>query len=348
MIGGMVRWYERRRFQQSLDASPLRAWMTDHDRQVIWASRGSRFAAWAEKDPVGRSLEEVFGEDVAKRLWHDTTTMIDDDAQYAVHRFPVGDAVGFVALDVSGEVRADLYMRQASATDQTEQLRAELDSFAYAISHDLRAPLRSLTGFSSALVDEYHGKFDADGQRYLDRIRDAAELMGAQVDGLLELSRVNRAEMNAGEFDVAECVRTEVRRLSRGGPAREVTFDAPERLVVNGDPHLLRQAFRHLVDNALKFTAGRKDAHIELVGAEKEGRVTVTLSDNGAGFDMAYAHKLFTPFQRLHGVHEFPGVGIGLVIVQRIIQKHGGTVRLESRIGEGTAVTVTLGAKGYG
>lgn len=341
MIGGLVRWYKRRRFQQSLDDSPLLAWMTDQNGQVIWVSRGSRFAAWARKEPVGRSLDEIFGENGAKRLWHNTTTMIDDEAQYAVCRFPVGDAVGFVALDVSGEVRA-------SATDPTEQLRAELDSFAYAISHDLRAPLRSLTGFSSALVEEYHGKFDADGKRYLDRIRNAAELMGAQVDGLLELSRVNRAEMHPAEFDVAECVRTEVRRLSRGGPAREVTLDAPERLVVSGDPHLLRQAIRHLVDNALKFTAGREVAHIGLVGAEEEGRVTVTLSDNGAGFDMAYAHKLFTPFQRLHGVHEFPGVGIGLVIVQRIIQKHGGTVRLESLIGEGTAVTVSMGAKGYG
>lgn len=395
LFGGLVWWFERRqwrdalnlrqalrrdqaarrvaselleeaeeRFQQFLDNSPLLAWMTDHDRQVTWASRGLRFATRSRGEPVGQRIDEVFGEDGARRLWNHTASVIDDErsmvsveplalsdtdeAQYVVHRFPVGDSIGFVALDVSGEVRADLYMRHASATDLTEQLRAELDSFVYAISHDLRAPLRSLTGFSGALVEEYHDKFDADGKRYLDRIADAAELMGAQVDGLLELSRVNRAEMAPAEFDVAECVRTEVRRLSRADPDREVTLDVPERLVVTGDPNLLRQAFRHLVDNALKFTAGRKTTRIGLVGAEEDGRVTVTLSDNGAGFDMVYAHKLFTPFQRLHGIDEFPGVGIGLVIVQRIIQRHGGTVRLESRIGEGTAVAVTMGAKGHG
>lgn len=238
--------------------------------------------------------------------------------------------------------------RRKPPADTGEQLRAELDAFVYAVSHDLRAPLRSMTGFANALIEEYHDKFDADGRRYLHRIREAAELMGAQVDGLLELSRINRAEMNPVDFDVAECVRTEVRRLSRGGPDRAIELDSPEHLDVTGDPHLLRQAFRHLVDNALKFSRDRDPVRIGLRAGEVDGRVTATLTDNGTGFDMAYAHKLFAPFQRLHGMDEFPGAGIGLVIVQRIIERHGGTVRLESRPGEGTAVVVTMGAKGYG
>ncbi len=222
--------------------------------------------------------------------------------------------------------------------------RAELDSFVYAISHDLRAPLRAMTGFANALFEEYGSKFDHDGRRYLNRICEAAEVMGAQVEGLLELSRASRTEIVAGEFDVADFIRGEARRLSRGAPDRRIELDVPERLVVRGDPHLLREAFRRLMDNAWKFSAGADPTRISLTG---DGGA-VTLTDNGAGFDTAYAHKLFTPFQRLHSQDEFPGTGIGLVVVERIIRRHGGRIRLESRTGIGTSVVITLGAEDNG
>jgi hypothetical protein len=139
-----------------------------------------------------------------------------------------------------------------------------------------------------------------------------------------------------------------MQRLLRGEPGRKVEFDLPERLDVTGDSRLLRQVCIHLVGNALKFTRDRTTTRIALAAGMEGARPTVILTDNGVGFDMAYAHKLFTPFQRLHAIDEYPGAGIGLVIVQRIIQRHGGTVRLESKIGEGTTVVVTMGTKENG
>ena len=206
----------------------------------------------------------------------------------------------------------------------------ELEAFAYSVSHDLRAPLRSVDGFSQVLLADYAGKLDEEGKDSLNRIRAASQRMGMLIDDMLSLSQVTRREIALARTDLSKMAAEIVAELRLGEPRRQVEFIAAPELITTTDPHLMRIALVNLLGNAWKFTGRRPQARIEFGTTDHEGRQAYFVADNGAGFDMAYAGKLFGAFQRMHSITEFEGTGIGLATVQRIIHRLGGQVWAEA------------------
>jgi signal transduction histidine kinase/HAMP domain-containing protein len=228
-------------------------------------------------------------------------------------------------------------------TSRLEAANKELEAFSYSTSHDLRAPLRSIDGFSQALLEDYGDSLDAQGQEYLQRIRKATWRMAELIDALLELSRVTRTELSRTPLDLTAMARMITAELRRREPARDVEVVLAEGLTASGDPPLLRVALENLLGNAWKFTAKKAPARIEIGSLRQpDGALAYFVRDNGAGFDMQYAHNLFGAFQRLHRAGEFPGTGIGLATVQRIIHRHGGRIWAESIVDHGATFYFTL------
>jgi len=233
--------------------------------------------------------------------------------------------------------------RLASDNDALQALNRELESFSYSVSHDLRGPLRAIDGFSRALLDEYSHSLDQNGRDYLARVRNAAQRMGELIDDLLKVSQVGRAELNpVDDVDLTETASAIVESLRRLDPLREVDFVAEPGIRVRCDPRMMRVALENLLGNAWKFTIGCKPTIIEFGTMRSDGGCTCFVRDNGVGFDMAHAGKLFGAFQRLHSNSEFPGTGIGLATVERIVKKHGGHVWAEARPNEGATLFFTL------
>jgi PAS domain S-box-containing protein len=250
-------------------------------------------------------------------------------------RDPAGHVIGIskVARDITERKRtADVLAR---AKDAAEAANAELEAFSYSVAHDLRAPLRGMNGFARLLLESYGEKFDAEGQEWLNEILLNAKRMADLIDALLELSRVARSEVNTESVDLSSIARTLVAQLSTAEPARVVEIVIGEQLRADLDPRLARALIDNLVRNAWKFTSKVELARIELGATEVGGARAFYVRDNGAGFDMAYAKKLFAPFQRLHSGREFPGTGIGLATVQRILHRHGGRIWAEGAVNRG-------------
>lgn len=218
----------------------------------------------------------------------------------------------------------------------------ELETFSYSVSHDLRAPLRSIDGFSHALEEDYRDKLDDEGRDYLNRIRNAAQRMGALIDDMLELARVTRSEMHLGDVNLSAMAREIMGRIAIADGERRVRIQIEDGLHAWGDKALLAVAFENLLANAWKFSAKNPDALIEVGMAQRDGERTLFIRDNGAGFDMRYANKLFIPFQRLHAVTDFPGTGVGLATVQRIIHRHEGRIWADGEVNKGATFTFTL------
>ena len=240
------------------------------------------------------------------------------------------------------ELSVELEQRVQKRTDQLEGANKELESFAYSVSHDLRAPLRGIDGFSQVLLEDYEEKLDEEGKDYLGRIRSGTQRMGHLIDDLLRLSRLTRSEMRHEPVNLSTLAENVSVALRESGSERKVTFDITPNLKAHGDRYLLGVAIENLFSNAWKFSSGHDQARIEF-GVEKlEGKNAYFIRDDGVGFDMAYADKLFGAFQRLHGTTEFPGSGIGLATVQRIIHRHGGQIWAESKVGEGATFYFTL------
>jgi signal transduction histidine kinase len=242
------------------------------------------------------------------------------------------------AAETIRALNAELEERVHRRTAELESAYRELESFSYSVSHDLRAPLRSIDGFSQALLEDCGDRLDASGREYLDRVRAATRRMGGLIDDLLALSRVTRQEMLREPVDLSAIALAVGAELAAGQAAR-VDLQVQPGLEILGDPKLLRLALWNLLENAWKFTGHRELGHVEL-GRARNGVYFVR--DDGAGFDMAYAHKLFTPFQRLHAAEEFPGTGVGLAIVQRVIHRHGGRIWAEAAPGVGATFHFTL------
>jgi light-regulated signal transduction histidine kinase (bacteriophytochrome) len=229
------------------------------------------------------------------------------------------------------------------ARDAAEASNQELEAFSYSVSHDLRAPLRGIDGFSQALLEDYSAKLDQEAKGYLTLIRAGAQKMGELIDDLIELSRVTRSDLQRTKVDLSRIAREAVDDLRRAEPRRRVDVVIQDGIIVEGDPKLLRVALDNLLGNAWKFTSRQSEARIEFgLSTTVDGRATYFVRDNGAGFDMTYASRLFGPFQRLHSMNEFPGTGIGLATVQRVIRRHGGHVRAEGSIGNGASFFFTL------
>ncbi|MCD6359627.1 MAG: GAF domain-containing protein [Armatimonadetes bacterium] len=240
------------------------------------------------------------------------------------------------------ELNEQLERRVQERTAELAAANRELESFAYSVSHDLRAPLRAITGFSRALTEELEEVLDEQGRDYLRRIIDAGERMGQLIDDMLKLSRLTRVEMERENVDLTALAREVDDELRRLQPDRDVQFTAQEGITGYGDRVLLQAVLTNLLENAWKFTEGRPTARVEFGAMEMDGEMVYYVRDNGIGFDMSYADKLFLPFQRLHRVDEFPGTGIGLATVRRIVNRHGGRVWAEGEPDKGATVYFTL------
>ncbi|MBI2088431.1 MAG: response regulator [Deltaproteobacteria bacterium] len=242
--------------------------------------------------------------------------------------------------EVSERKRAEEALAERSAA--LEAANKELEAFSYSVSHDLRAPLRSIDGFSQALLEDYVEQLDEQGKDYLTRIRTASQRMGHLIDDLLNLSRVTRAEMRPEPVNLSEMAKSLAAELKQREPQRQVAFQIQDGLEVKGDPRLLRVVLENLFSNAWKFTSRHPRARIEFGAAQHNGKPTYFVRDDGAGFDMAYKAKLFGAFQRLHKATEFDGTGVGLATVQRIIRRHGGEIWAEAEVEKGATFYFTL------
>lgn len=236
----------------------------------------------------------------------------------------------------------ELEERVVKRTAALAAANQELDAFSYTVSHDLRAPLRAMDGFSQALLEDYERKLDDQGKDYLNRVRAGCQRMAQLIDDLLQLSRVGRREIDQQTIDLSDIARTVAAELKQSEPDREVEFDIAPDVTAKGDARLLRIVLDNLLGNAWKFTRKNPRARIEFGVTEQDGQPAYHVRDDGAGFDMAYADKLFRPFQRLHGSEEFEGTGIGLATVIRIIARHGGRAWVDSTVGQGTTVYFAL------
>jgi signal transduction histidine kinase len=236
----------------------------------------------------------------------------------------------------------ELENRVQARTAELTAANKELEAFSYSVSHDLRAPLRSIDGFSQALLEDYGEKLDTSGADYLRRIRFAAQRMSGLIDDLLTLARVTRSAVHRETVDCSTLAKSILEELQTGEPRRKVEFAIKEGLVVDADVRLLRVVLENLLGNAWKYTSRHDEARIEFGSTRDNGHRVYFVRDDGAGFDPQYASRLFGAFQRLHATTEFPGTGIGLATVQRIVHKHGGRIWAESAVEKGATFYFTL------
>ena len=239
-------------------------------------------------------------------------------------------------------LNAELEQRVMQRTEELRATNEELEALVYSVSHDLRSPLRAMNGFSNILSADYAEQLDEHGQHYLSRIRAGARRMGTMIDELLLLSRVSRAELHREQIDVSDLARQIAAELQTAEPERQVEFAIADGLTANGDRELVRTVLENLLGNAWKFTSTRDHARIEIAHGEHDDRSEFLVRDDGVGFDMEHADQLFKAFQRLHRANEFPGTGIGLASVQRIINRHGGQISATGEVGRGATFTFTL------
>ncbi|UCG83110.1 MAG: PAS domain S-box protein, partial [Dehalococcoidia bacterium] len=341
--------------------------------QIVFANKlSAEMFGYAGEEVVGRTIQEFLPPETigelakvrAKRhigdavpghyevamVRKDGTTLI---AELGTRTMEYGGkpALSVVIRDITERKQAEeeirrlneeLEQRVIERTTQLQAVNKELEAFAYSVSHDLRAPLRSIDGFSQVLIEDYVDKLDEEGNDYLQRVRAASQRMGELIDDLLNLSRVTRGEMCHEDVDLSAMAQAICSDLQCRQPKRKVKFVIKPELADRGDMRLLRAAFENLLGNAWKFTGKKKSARIEFGQIENDGQHVYFVRDNGVGFDMNYADKLFGAFQRLHSPSEFEGTGIGLATVQRIIHRHGGNIWAESELDKGTTFYFTL------
>ena len=359
---------ERKRARQAMVASEARfhSMIRDNADGIVVVDRAGlvRYLNPAARSLFGLGAEQMLGQPFELPITAGEAAEIeiagsgDTPAVVAMRvaeMYWEGEAAHIVSLrDVTARKRAEeevakhRYHLEELVEQRTAELTAvnkELESFSYSVSHDLRAPLRGLVGFSQALLEDYDDKLDEQGKHCLSRIDAAGRRMGELIDDLLTLSRVTRSQMQRERVDLSAAAREVAAVLREGQPERKVEFVIADGLTVAGDKPLLEAVLENLLGNAWKFTGGHPTATIEFGVTDVENERVYFVRDDGAGFDMAYADKLFGAFQRLHTEEEFPGTGIGLATVQRIVRRHGGRMWAEGEIEKGATFYFTLPAR---
>ena len=296
------------------------------------------------------NLRALFSQvlETRQERWHDAVRIRKDGHQTEVSwcLAPVLDAGGQVHAILAVELGiAGCRRTEAELSERTRQLQdanRDLEALVFAISHDLRAPLRAMDGFSSLLGEDCAQQLDEQGQHYLSSIRSGAQRMGTMIDELLQMSRVARGEPHRETVDLTSLARQITAGLTRESPERHVEFLIADGMTAQADPLLVQVVLEHLLSNAWRFTSTRRRARIEVGEARRGGQREFYVRDNGVGFDMAYAGQLFKPFQRLHRPEEFPGSGMGMAIAQRIITRHGGRIWASAQPDHGATFSFTL------
>lgn len=364
------------RFRSAMEYSAGGIALLDHDNRIVEANPALEAMFDAEPEALtGRVLDSRFVDSdphadeereralAANGAYRTTRRLLrpDGDTRHLQLLFSsvpgeIGSDVTWLVQveDVTDRLRAEEQVRtmnrllEAKVAQRTRELthaNSELESFAYSVSHDLRAPLRSVEGFARVLAERHAASIDEEGRGYLTRIRNAALRMDALIDALLRMSRISREELRLDALDLSRIARDAVSELEHADPQRRVEVDIEPGLRAAGDPALVRDLLQNLIGNAWKFTRDANQARIEFrrdrSGADPS-LVSFLVRDNGAGFEAGYASKLFRPFQRLHGANEFAGHGIGLATVKRIIERHGGTVTAEGAPGQGACFRFSL------
>lgn len=325
--------------------------------QMSWICYRPDGTIYAVEDlPLPRTVTHgESGHDIEMRIVRQDGT----ERWILVNASPVRDAQGKIVAglivfpDITARKQAeaeihklneDLERRVAERTAQLEVANKELESFSYSVSHDLRAPLRGINGFSQALLEDYGSLLDETGKGYLQRLRDASTRMNTLIDDLLRLARAMRVEMHCAQVNLSAMGQSIANELQADQPERRVEFMIAPGLVAQADPNLISIVLQNLLGNAWKFTSHHPTARIELGITTINHQTAYYVRDDGAGFDMAFSERLFTPFQRLHTIAEFEGTGVGLATVQRVIQRHGGQVWAESEVEKGATFYFTLPA----
>ncbi len=341
-------------------------------RISFWNTGVERMFGWTREEAIGeishsllhtefpRPLEEIKARLFAHNHWEGELLQTTKDgehlciaSQWALHRDEQGKPKAILVMnnDITERKQAEREIRRLNeeleerVSDRTAQLQAankELEAFSYSVSHDLRAPLRHIDGFSQALLEDYANKLDQDGKNYLHEVRNASQEMAKLIDDLLQLARVTRGEMHSEEVNLTELARAVIADLQKREAGRKSFVNIDDALSTRGDKRLLRIVLTNLLGNAWKFTSKQERPQITFGSEQKNGEVLYFVRDNGAGFEMAYVNKLFGAFQRLHTANEFEGTGIGLATVQRIINRHGGRVWAEGTINKGATFYFAL------
>lgn len=331
---------------------------------VRWNSAAERIFGWTEEEVKGRFLHEFLipdryrekhvtgikhflktGEGPVLNKTIELSALCKDQSELEIELTispaRLKDEYIFISFlrDITDRKKAEALIRQG--TEELQIVNKELESFSYSVSHDLRAPLRAIHGYSQMLAEDYETKFDEDGKRLISNVQSNAKKMGQLVDDLLEFSRMGKRVLNTSNTDLNRMVEEVWKELNQNG-------NVHARIKVNYlggakvDSSLFRLVFQNLIDNALKYSSKKENPEVEIGLTEIQGSKTYFVKDNGAGFDMAYSNKLFGVFQRLHGEEEFEGTGVGLAIVQRIISRHGGKIWAEGKENEGATFYFTL------
>lgn len=305
------------------------------------------FKYFTEPDKARQSYEQVFANgfvtDYPLTIWRSDGSLTPVLFNASVYKDEGGKVLGVFAAarDVTAQKQAEKEIRLQTVALQTAN--QELEAFSYSVSHDLRTPLRAIDGFSQAVLEDYSGKLDDQGKNYLQRIRTATQRMGQLIDDMLDLSNISRVEMRHDTVDLSALANDVITELRNNEPSRIVECQIESGLTVEGDASLLRVALSNLLGNAWKYS-GKTNKAILKFGMKQntDGLREFFVSDNGVGFDMAYADKLFGAFQRLHSFSEFPGTGVGLATVQRVIHRHGGLIRGEGVLEQGATFYFSL------
>jgi PAS domain S-box-containing protein len=364
------------KFALALTQAPVSVMITDAAGTIEYVNpKFTEVSGYAAEEVLGRNprmlasgqtprhvYEEMWRQLLCGRNWRGILvnrrkdgTLYREDISIAPLRDAGGRITHYVAVleDITARLRAEEEIRRLNAelerrvAERTRQLEVSnhaLETFAYSIAHDLRAPLRGINGFASLMAENCRGCANAESLAYMERIRRAAVRMGQLIDGLLEYSRVGRRALQTAPVPLSALAQEILEALAAAAPQRKAVFDIAPDLVAEGDAALLQDMLENLLGNAWKFTAGRDPAHIAFGCREEDGERVFFVRDDGAGFDMRYADKLFGVFQRLHGPQEFEGTGIGLAMVKRIVELHGGRIWAQSAPGEGATFYFTLGA----